>query len=202
MNNSLSSFHSCLPMTTREYIRSPNCWPRFAMRRPWDQAMISPNNREFPHIWLGWKRNHGFIVHCFEDEASLGDFLVESAHTSEPEIEICIGGQSRELWPKELFVSEASAAQAVQYFLESGKKSPNLPWTGTGAFARKILWECNEDPEGAQQSPLAREHPAKTLVPHAPCILSTPTRYFPLAPRGATHVSKEFPHRHSRTSPA
>ena len=108
---------------------------------------------------MTWHDGEGFVVHCFENEQSLGQFLVNSRDFSAPTIEINLGGQVLEPWPLELFVSEALAAESLGYFLEYGKRKPALYWTGTGKFPRETIWEDREERETWE-----RTHPNKRDV--------------------------------------
>ena len=107
----------------------------------WDDASIYSNDREFPRIHISWRDNEGFNVHCFENEQSFGNFLVSAQEFSPPTIEVNLGGQALERWPRELFVSEQLAAEALEHFLDHGEQKPSLCWTGTGAFPRETIWE-------------------------------------------------------------
>lgn len=114
---------------------------------PWDEASICPAGKDFPRVHITWHDREGFIVHCFENEQSLGQFLVNSRDFSPPAIEINLGGQALERWPRELFVSEGLAAESLEYFLDHGKLKPSLCWSGTGKFPRETIWEGREERE-------------------------------------------------------
>jgi len=114
---------------------------------PWDEASICPAQKDFPRLHVTWHDSGGFIVHCFEDEQSLGQFLVNSRDFSPPTVEINLGGQALEQWPRELFVSEALAAGSLDYFLHHGKRKPSLCWTETAKFPRETIWEGREERE-------------------------------------------------------
>lgn len=103
----------------------------------WDEASIVPEDGDFPRMHVSWLGNSGFTIHCFEDEASAGNFLTKRIEFSEPEVKENLVGQAAELWPPQLFVDEKLAAQAVEHFLNSGKQDPALRWVGTGAFPRE-----------------------------------------------------------------
>lgn len=103
----------------------------------WDEAAVIPEDGDFPRMYVSWLGDGGFTIHCFEDETSAGDFLIQKVDFSDPEVEVNLGGQARELWPPQLFVDEQLAAQAVEYFLNSGKQDPAQRWVGTGAFPRE-----------------------------------------------------------------
>lgn len=123
---------------------------------PWDEASICPAQSDFPRIHISWHDSEGFNVHCFENEHSLGEFLANRPQFSPPSIEINLGGQALECWPRELFVSDALAAEALEYFLEYAKPKPSLSWTGTGDFPREIIWENREGREAWERTNRAR----------------------------------------------
>jgi hypothetical protein len=52
--------------------------------------------------------------------------LVTSRHFSPPSIEVELGGQALEWWPRELFVSAELATQALDHFLNFGKQEGPL----------------------------------------------------------------------------
>lgn len=114
---------------------------------PWDEASICPAKKDFPRVHITWHDSDGFIVQCFENEQSLGQFLVNSRDFSPPTIEINLGGQALERWPRELFVSEALAAESLEYFLEYGELKPSPCWTRTGKFPRDTIWQGREERE-------------------------------------------------------
>ena len=106
---------------------------------PWDEASIQPAQSDFPRVHISWHPGEGFSIHCFENEQSLGQFLVTGLEFSSPRIEINLGGQALERWPRELFVSEALATEALEYFLNYARLKPSLSWTGTGDFPREPI---------------------------------------------------------------
>lgn len=110
-------------------------------RPAWDGASISPADGEYPRVHVDWHEGHGFVFQCYEDEESWSDFLVTSRHFSPPSIEVELGGQALERWPRELFVSAERAAQALNHFLEFGKPYPALEWVRIDGFPRETLWE-------------------------------------------------------------
>src|SRR6267143_4429280 len=101
---------------------------------PWDEASICPAPKDFPRFHITWHDSEGFIVHCFENEQSLGQFLVNSRDFSPPMVEIILGGQTLERWPRKLFGSDALSAKSLKYFLDYGKRKPSLCWIRTGKF--------------------------------------------------------------------
>jgi hypothetical protein len=71
----------------------------------WDDVIIEADADEGSRATVSWHAGHGFVVHCFEDAASLGFFLAEALSFSAPAVDIVLGGQVQERWPRELFVS-------------------------------------------------------------------------------------------------
>ena len=123
---------------------------------PWDEASICPAQSDFPRVHISWEDSEGFNVHCFENQQSLGEFLANRPQFSPPSVEINLGGQALERWPRELFVSEALATEALEYFLEYAKPKPSLSWTGTGDFPRETIWEDREEREAWERTNQAR----------------------------------------------
>jgi len=93
-------------------------------RPVWDGASISPVTAEYPRVHLDWHAGHGFVFQCYEHGESPSDFLVTSRHFSPPSVEMELGGQALERWPRELFVSAEYTTQALEHFLEHGKQDP------------------------------------------------------------------------------
>ncbi len=118
----------------------------------WDDATIFPEGSVFPRMNLSWLEGRGYNIHCFEDQVSLGDFLVSDTEISDPEVEINLGGQALELWPKQLFVAEELAVRAVSFFLDTGKRTPAHRWVETGAFPRRVVWEGHDQREAWEHS--------------------------------------------------
>ena len=116
-------------------------------RPVWDGASISPEGAQFPLVHVDWHEGHGFVLQCYEDEESWSDFLVTGQDFSAPSIEVELGGQALERWPRELFVSAERATQALSQFLEFGKQDRALEWVRIDAFPRKIVWEGREGRE-------------------------------------------------------
>jgi hypothetical protein len=110
-------------------------------RPVWDGASISPEGAQFPVVHLDWHEGHGFVLQCYEDEESWSDFLVTSQDFSAPSIEVELGGQALERWPRELFVSAERATQALNHFLQFGKQDPALEWIRLDAFPRETVWD-------------------------------------------------------------
>ena len=125
-------------------------------RPTWDGASICPADAQYPRVHLDWHEGHGFVFQCYEDEESWSDFVVTSRSFSTPSVEIELGGQALERWPRELFVSAAQATQALNHFLEHGKQDPALEWVRIDAFPRETLWEGR-----AQRDAWERANPRK-----------------------------------------
>lgn len=113
----------------------------------WDDVIIEADADEGSRANVSWHTGHGFVVHCFEDAASLGFFLAESLSFSAPAVDIVLGGQVQERWPRELFVSPDLAREAIDFFLEAGKQKPTLHWVRTGGIPRETVWEGREGRE-------------------------------------------------------
>ena len=107
----------------------------------WDEASIYRAGEQYPCLHLAWQKEAGFIVHCFEDAESFGDFLVEGSELGSPEVEVALGGQAVERWPRQLFVSEQLARDAVEFFLNVGKRTPSHGWVSADGFPRETVWE-------------------------------------------------------------
>ena len=58
-----------------------------------------------------------------------------------PAVEINLGGQAVERWPRELFVPEPLAQQTLDCFLNSRRQDAALPWVRTDGFPRETVWE-------------------------------------------------------------
>jgi hypothetical protein len=110
-------------------------------RPAWDGASISPADADYPLVHLDWHEGHGFVFQCYEDEESWSDFLVTSRQFSTPSVEVKLGGQALERWPRELFVSTEHATHALNHFLERGKQDPAFEWVRIDGFPRETLWE-------------------------------------------------------------
>ena len=113
----------------------------------WDVASIAPVDNPFPRLHIEWHGGNGFIIQCYEDENSWSDFLLARPGCGRPAVEINLGGQALERWPRELFVSEELAQRAVEYFLNSGKQDPALHWARIDAFPRETIWEGHKGRE-------------------------------------------------------
>ncbi len=105
------------------------------------EAMISPTTGDFPRAMIDWHAGHGFVLLCFDSEASRGHFLTRGPLISPPSVSIVLGGQAMEKWPAELFVPEDLAADGLRFFLETGQRKPGLGWTRLDQFPREVVWE-------------------------------------------------------------
>ena len=129
---------------------------RLQSAAPWDEASISPAQGDFPRAHISRHASEGFNVHCFENEQSIGHFLVNRRDFSPPSVEVNLGGQALERWPRELFVSHALANEALEYFLEHGELKASLSWTGTGDFPRESIWQGRKEREAWERTHQAR----------------------------------------------
>lgn len=118
----------------------------------WDEASIHPADSDFPRAHISWRQTAGFNLHCFENNLSSGQFLVSRLEFSAPSVEINLGGQALERWPRELFVSEDLATEALDHFLDHGELKPSLFWISTGQFPREIIWEGREEREAWERA--------------------------------------------------
>ena len=107
----------------------------------WAATSIAPEDRQFPRLDLDWHAQSGFVVQCYEDESAWSDFLVTDLILGLPEVEIELGGQALEKWPRQLFVTLPMATVALEHFLATGKQSTDLKWVRIDAFRRQIVWE-------------------------------------------------------------
>ena len=123
-------------------IASASELAREVQSRPvWDGASISPLDGEYPRVHFDWHQGHGFVRQCYEDGESWSDFLVTCGQFSAPSVEVELGGQALERWPRELFVPSELAVQALNHFLEFGEQDPALQWVRIDGFPRETLWE-------------------------------------------------------------
>jgi hypothetical protein len=123
----------------------------------WDEVTVVADGREFPRANVSWHHGHGFVVQCFEDAESWGFFLAGSTTLSVPEVDIVLGGQVQEKWPRELFVDSALAVEAPDFFLQTGKQKGTLHWVQTDAFPRTTVWEGRDGREAWQKSQKSRD---------------------------------------------
>jgi hypothetical protein len=118
----------------------------------WDEASIRPTEADFPHAHIIWCQGGGVNIHCFENDLSVGQFLATCLEFSGPSVEINLGGQALERWPRELFVSEDLATAALEYFLDHGELKSSLCWIGTGQFPRQTIWKGREEREAWERN--------------------------------------------------
>jgi hypothetical protein len=107
----------------------------------WDALIIVAENDNYPRLHVTWHEGFGFVVHCFENGESWGFFLTEAVSFSSPEVEIEMGGQALEKWPRQLFVGTERALETLDFFLKTGKQSGTQRWVRTDAFPREVVWE-------------------------------------------------------------
>ena len=109
-------------------------------RQPaWDEVQIRPVSGCFPLLHVSWHSSFGYIVQCFEAPQSNSDFLSIQSSLSEPTVYVDLGGQTRELWPKELFTPIDLARRALEDILELGCENTELTWIGISDFPRKTV---------------------------------------------------------------
>ncbi len=70
-------------------------------RRYWDTAVLEPSEGQFPRLHLEFHGGYGFVVQCFEDEASWGWFLQWVRIDGFPRATIWEGRQGRETWERD-----------------------------------------------------------------------------------------------------
>ena len=123
--------------------RVPGMLRAMQKRSTWEGLIISPDAKpgpngegQYPVLSLGWYPDFGYEAHCME-LGSKSHFVARGTKLSKPEVYVELGGQGRELWPRELFVPFATAEQAVLYLLRTGKRDPSLSWVAIDAFPRK-----------------------------------------------------------------
>jgi hypothetical protein len=148
-NFRLSFISSSMPLVV---LPTAELLMRLRSAAVWDEASIHPAESDFPRIHIRWHPTAGFKVHCFENEQSCGHFLATDLGFSLPSIEINLGGQALERWPRELFVPEDLATEALEHFLKHGELKPLLSWIGTGRFARETIWEGREEREAWERA--------------------------------------------------
>ena len=79
---------------------------------------------------------NGFVIQCYESAQTPSCFLATSSRLSEPDVLIELGGCFGELWPRQLFVPQDLALEALRAFLRTGAKSPRRAWIALGDFQR------------------------------------------------------------------
>lgn len=105
------------------------------------EAVIYPTTGDFPRAMIDWHTGHGFVLLCFDSEASRGHFLTRGSITSRPSVSIVLGGQAMEKWPPELFIPDELAADGLHFFLETGQRKSGLGWARVDEFPREVVWE-------------------------------------------------------------
>ena len=107
----------------------------------WEGFAMYPVAAQFPRMHVSLHQPHGFVVQCWENEASWSDFLLAAQTLGRPSVEIQHGGQALELWPRQLFVAADVTRSALKHFLHAGTQDPALNWVRIDRFPREILWE-------------------------------------------------------------
>jgi hypothetical protein len=108
-------------------------------RPEWDEINVAPGKYEYPLVWLSWRPDTGYVVHHFGRNEDLSFFLSVAKTMSSPKVFMDLGGQTQELWPPELFVPFDVARKALEYFLASGKRSPEHCWVRIDRFPRRTV---------------------------------------------------------------
>jgi len=96
---------------------------------------------QYPIMHIDWHRDAGFVVMVFENAESVGFYPITGTKTGHPEVQIELGGQALEKWPRELFVPREIAAAVFETFLRTGRQDSSFTWVANDAFAREVLWE-------------------------------------------------------------
>ncbi len=99
---------------------------------------------QYPIMHIDWHRDAGFVVMVFETPESDGFYPITGTKTGKPKVEIELGGQALERWPRELFVPPETAAAVFETFIKTGRQDPSVTWVANDAFAREILWELKQ----------------------------------------------------------
>jgi hypothetical protein len=118
------------------------------------EAVIYPLDADFPRLMIDWHSEQGFVLLCFDGDTSIGDFLIRGPVTSAPSVPIVLGGQALEKWPPELFVPTELAADALGFFIDTGRRKSDLFWARIDAFPREVVWEGRD----ARRAWEEREH--------------------------------------------
>jgi hypothetical protein len=157
-NNYRDSFRLSFLSSARDFVVPPlsEVLSRVRSAALWDEASIHPTEADFPRAHISWCQAGGFNIHCFENDLSVGQFLATRLEFSGPSVEINLGGQALERWPRELFVSEDLATVALEHFLDYGELKLSLCWVGTGQFPRQTIWEGREEREAWERNNRAR----------------------------------------------
>lgn len=120
---------------------------RAMQARPmWEGVCVTPQEDlgddgacQFPFLNISWHAEHGYELQCFETPQSNSDFLSAEQILGAPQVYVELGGQTQELWPRQLFVPFALAVQALRFFLESGRQVPSLHWVAIDRFPRRTV---------------------------------------------------------------
>lgn len=96
---------------------------------------------QYPIMHIDWHRDAGFVVMVFETPESDGFYPITGRKTGKPTVQIELGGQALEKWPRELFVPRETAAAVFETFLRTGRQDSSVTWVANDAFAREVLWE-------------------------------------------------------------
>ena len=109
----------------------------------WDAVIVTVGDQQYPRLHITWHDAYGFVVHCFEDKDSWGFFLVEALSFSPPEIEIEVGGQALEKWPRQLFVASERTPPSSEPFPGDRKAERNLQLGANGCVSSpSSLGDC------------------------------------------------------------
>ncbi len=108
-------------------------------RPEWDEVHISPGKYEYPVVWLSWRAAAGYLVHYLGQNERFSFFLTLGETMSSPELLVDLGGQTQELWPRELFVPFDVASKALEHFLASGQRSAAECWVRIDRFPRRTV---------------------------------------------------------------
>jgi immunity protein Imm1 of predicted polymorphic toxin system len=109
-------------------------------RPAWDTVCVVPTgNERFPIMNISCHAEYGLEVQCFETAESNSEFLVTDQPLSSPEVYVDLGGQTQELWPRQLFVPLELALQALRFFLETGRENQDLRWVPINGFSRRTV---------------------------------------------------------------
>src|ERR1043166_8853088 len=106
---------------------------------------------QYPIMHIDWHASAGFVVMVFESPESDGFYPIIGTSTCNPEIQIELGGQAIEKWPRELFVPRETAAAFFETFLKTGRQDSSFTWVANDVFAREIIWESSTSGENAAQ---------------------------------------------------
>jgi hypothetical protein len=107
-----------------------------------DLSVHSVDQRiQYPIMHIDWHKDAGFVVMVFENRESDGFYPITAAKTGKPHVQIELGGQALERWPRELFVPRETAAAVFETFIRTGRQDSSVPWVANDAFAREVLWE-------------------------------------------------------------